>query len=59
MVSGLRKLKKPEPVRSVVKSLKNILAVGSKDRWRMLEVTKRNRAAIDSFGILLPGCSLR
>ena len=51
----LRKEKKPEPVRTVLQSLDNILAVGSGDRWRVLEITKKNRTAMTSFGIGVPG----
>lgn len=42
VAAGLRKDKKPEPVRTVLQSLDNILAVGSKDKWRVLEVTNLN-----------------
>ncbi|MBR6204198.1 MAG: hypothetical protein IKQ60_03945 [Candidatus Methanomethylophilaceae archaeon] len=38
----------------MIRLLDNILAVGSKDRWRVLEITRRNRAAIGSFGIPIP-----
>ena len=55
MSAELRKEKKPEPVRTVLQSLDNILAVGSKDRWRVLEITKKNRTVMTSFGIKVPG----
>ena len=55
MASGLREQKKSEPVRSVIQFLDNILAVGFEDRWRVLDVIKKNRAAMGSFGIPLPG----
>lgn len=55
MAAELRKEKRPEPVRTVLQSLDDILAVGSKDRWRVLEITKKNRTVMSSFGIGAPG----
>ena len=54
IAAELRKEKKPEPVRTVLQSLDNILAVGSKDRWRVLDITKKNRTVMSSFGIRVP-----
>lgn len=55
IAAELRKEKRPEPVRTVLQSLDDILAVGSKDRWRVLEITKKNRTVMSSFGIGVPG----
>lgn len=55
IAARLREQKKPEPVRSVIQSLDNILTVGSKDRWRVLEMTKKNRTVMGMFEIAPPG----
>ena len=55
MAAELRERKKPEPVRSVMQSLDNILSIGSKDRWRVLGMTKRNRTTVGMFDIGPPG----
>ena len=54
ITAELRKEKKPEPVRTVLQSLDNIITVGSKDRWRVLDITKKNRTVMSSFGIRVP-----
>lgn len=55
MAAELRERKKPEPVRSVMQSLDNILSIGSKDRWRVLGMTKKNRTTMGMFDIGPPG----
>jgi transposase len=54
IAAELRREKKPEPVRAVLQSLDNILAIGSGKRWRVLEITKKNRGLMDMFGIKAP-----
>ena len=55
IAAELRKEKKPEPVRAMLQSLDNILAIGSGKRWRVLEITRKNRGLMDIFGIRAPG----
>ena len=50
----LRDGKSNEPVRTALQSLDNILAVGCRDQWKILEVTKRNRKLMELFGVKQP-----
>ncbi|MBR4504187.1 MAG: hypothetical protein IKP20_04360, partial [Candidatus Methanomethylophilaceae archaeon] len=43
-----------EPVRTVLQSLDNIMAVGHGVEWRVLEVTKRNRGFLSALRIQKP-----
>jgi hypothetical protein len=51
----LRNANSSEPVRTSLQSLDNIHAVGYGDRWRILEITKRNRKLMELFGVKQPG----
>lgn len=43
-----------EPVRTVLQSMDNILAIGRKDEWRVMEITKRNRTFMKELGVEIP-----
>lgn len=51
----LRENKSNEPVRTVLQSMDNILAVGCGEKWKVLEITKRNRNLMEMFGLKQPG----
>lgn len=51
----LRENKSNEPVRTVLQSMDNILAVGCGEKWKVLEITKRNRNLMEMFGVKQPG----
>jgi hypothetical protein len=52
--AALRTDKKRVPVTSALQSLDNIVAVGSDGRWRLTEVTKRNRETFRLLGLREP-----
>jgi transposase len=54
----LRNMKNKEPVRTALQSMDNILAVGCKEEWRVLEITKRNRNLMENLGIPIPDTKL-
>ena len=55
IAASLRDRNVKEPVRTVLQSLDNIMAVGHGGEWRVLEVTKRNRGFLSALGIGEPG----
>jgi len=47
----LREGKSREPVRTAFQLLDNTYAVGCREKWRVLEITKRNRTLIELFDV--------
>ena len=54
MTKELRDIRHGEPVRTVLQSMDNILAIGKKGDWRVLEITKRNRRFMDDLKVSHP-----
>jgi len=54
MAKELRDSRHGEPVRTVLQSMDNILAIGKKGEWRVLEITKRNRRFMDDLKVPHP-----
>ena len=50
----LREGESREPVRTALQSLDSIYAVGCREQWRVLEITKRNRNLMELFGVRQP-----
>jgi len=51
----LREIKAREPVRTILQSMDNIMAVGYQGgHWRIVEMTKKNKKIMESFGVQIP-----